>query len=473
MSAEGEMRAGRLGGIVAMARQALLSSDDRGKARRASIIALFIRVANAVLAYGTQVVLARLMGQFEYGIFAFTWVWLLVFQAIGTFGFGDSPVRFVPALREKGSEAELRGFLRFAFIMSFLTPIAVAALFALAVTQAGPWIESAYVYPLLLMAAVIPFFCLQAYLEDIGRAYFWTVAGLVPVYILRHGFLLVFMLAAVAVGFEANAVTAFACTLLGTALAALWQLVAIWRRLRKVVPPGPRAYRIREWMVGSAPFAVMQGMFHLFSFMSVIVLSFFVGPAQIALFFAATRIMQVVSFIPFAAAVGSAHLFSAAHAAQDQPRLTILTREVSLLTFLASTAATAGVLLLGGWLLALFGEGFAAGYSVLAILAVGVIVRALFGPAEDILNMTGYGYFSAKTYVAMVLVNAALNVALIIPFGIVGAALATTISVTLRSLWLARAAKRLLGLDTTVVGALIFAREFVARWRGTSAQPAE
>ncbi|WP_224406297.1 oligosaccharide flippase family protein [Afifella sp. IM 167] len=473
MSANGKMPSGRLGGVLAIGLRALTSADERGKARRASIFALAIRVLNAVLAYVTQVVLARLMGQFEYGIFAFTWVWLLVFQSIGTFGFADSCVRYVPALRERGTPDELRGFLRLALLMSSLLPLAIGLALAGGVWFAAPLMQSAYVLPIMMMAAVIPFMCLQAYLEDVGRAHFWTVSALVPIYVLRHGFLLMFMLAAVLMGFEATAVTAFACAFLGMAFAGIGQFIAIYAKLRKVVPPGPRVYRIREWLRGSAPFAIMRGMEPLFSFMSVIVMSFFVSPVHIGVFFAATRIIQVVALIPYAAAVGSAHLFSAAHANGDAPRLKLLTREVSLLTFVSSALATGAVVLCGSLLLSLFGDGFSEGYPVLLILAAGVILRAFFGPAEDILNMTGFGSFSARTYVVMVIASAALSVALIIPFGVLGAALATTIALTVRSAWLALAARRLLGLDTTVVGAMIFLKEFLARWRGTSPAPAE
>ncbi len=468
------MPAGRVRGFLALARNALADSDERARARRASLIALALRVGNAVLAYGTQVVLARLMGQFEYGIFAFTWVWLLVFGSISTLGLGDSPVRFVPALRETGRHDELRGFLRFAAITSIVTPVVLATIFLLGISFAGPWIESAYVYPLLLMAVAMPFGCFQAYMENVGRAYFWTMPALFPVYILRHSLILVYMVAAVALGFEATAVTAFGCTILAMVTATIWQTYQIFGRLRKTVPPGPRVYRLKEWLVGSAPFAVLEGMFHLFAYMAVLVLSFFVSPAQIGIYFAATRIVQVVAFIPYAASVGSAHLFSASHAAGDQARLTTLTREVSLVSFVASAGVTILVVTTGVWLLQLFGEGFQAGYDVLLILAVGMVARAIFGPAEDILNMTGFSHLSATTYVVMVVINGVLNVALIIPFGITGAAIATTLALTIRSIWLAWAVRQRLGLDTSIVGAWALLAETVGRWRkGKAATPAQ
>ena len=84
----------------------------------------------------------------------------------------------------------------------------------------------------------------------------------------------------------------------------------------------------------------------------------------------------------------------------------------------------------------MFGHGFEAGYVPLVILAAGVFARVAAGPAEDMLNMTGNSNVSASTYLAIVVVNVALAVALVIPFGLNGAAAASAISLALRALWL-------------------------------------
>ena len=106
--------AGRFHAALRKARAFRTATDTAAVARRAGAIALVIRLTSAGLAYIAQVVFARLMGQYEYGVFAYTWVWFLVFAAIATLGFGDSPVRYVAQLRERGEFAHLRGFIRFA-----------------------------------------------------------------------------------------------------------------------------------------------------------------------------------------------------------------------------------------------------------------------------------------------------------------------------------------------------------------------
>jgi O-antigen/teichoic acid export membrane protein len=226
--------------------------------------------------------------------------------------------------------------------------------------------------------------------------------------------------------------------------------------MRRAIKPGPRAYRPREWVRGSAPFAVLYAGQHLAGFADVLVLSFFAAPAEIAIYFAATRIIQVVNLVPYAATVGTAHLFSASHTLGDHGALQRLCRYVVATTFVIAIAAI-GILVAGGdRLLAMFGAGFEAGYTPLVILAVGVVMRVAAGPAEDLLNMTGHSGLSASTYLVIVGVNVAFAVPLIMLFGVNGAAMAGAIALTLRALWLAFAARRRLGVNTSILAVLPF-----------------
>jgi O-antigen/teichoic acid export membrane protein len=440
--------------LAGRARAFLSGTDTAAVAQRSAAIALAIRLSSAALAYVAQVVLARLMGQHEYGVFAYTWVWFLVFGSIATLGFGDSPVRYIAQLRARGEDSYLRGFVRFSTIAILAASVGFGALMIAALPLAGAWIDNVYLMPMALMAISIPFACLQSLLEAFGRSYSWTISALAPPYILRHGLLLVFMIAAVAAGMQATALTGYICLIVTMAVSTAYQAAAITIRLRKAIEPGPRAYRPREWVRGSAPFAVLYAGQHLAGFADVLVLSFFAPPAQIAIYFAATRIIQVVNLVPYAATVGTAHLFSASHTLGDHDALQRLVRHVVSITFVIAIAAV-GVIVAGGdWLLAMFGDGFEAGYTPLLILATGVVARVAAGPAEDVLNMTGHSGLSASTYLAIVGVNVAFAVPLIMLFGVNGAAAAGAIALTLRALWLARAARRRLGVDATILAAL-------------------
>ncbi|MYZ48154.1 lipopolysaccharide biosynthesis protein [Propylenella binzhouense] len=439
--------------VWAIVRHTMTAEDEPSLARRATILAFVIRLANAVLVYVAQVVMARLMGQFEYGVFAYVWVWFLVIGTVANLGFAEAPIRYLPQYRERGDFDHLRGFLRAGWVVVAIAAVGFGLLSAALILIARDLLESAYVLPLLLMLIGLPFASLQGYLEGVGRAYSWTMPALFPVYIMRHGLLLILMVLAVALGAAPTAATAYVCLIATLLVSLVSQWMSITRRLSKVVEDGPAAYRRVEWIKGSIPFSVMYGTAQLFAFADVLVLSFFVGPDELAIYFAATRIIQVIQLIPFAASVGTAQLFSANHALGNSERLTRITHEVTFWTTAISVLVALAVIAGGHLLLGLFGSNYDAGFVTLLILSVGLIVRVAAGPAEDLLNMTGHAPWAAWTYVVTIAINVALNVALIIPFGIAGAALGTSAALCLRAFWLALAARKRLGIDTTILAA--------------------
>lgn len=445
---------GRVSVLFRRALDVATATDKDSVARRSGAIALVIRLGSAGLAYLAQVVFARLMGQYEYGVFAYTWVWFLVFSAVATIGFGDSPVRYVAQLRGRGETAYLRGFIRFAPLVILVASVLFGVLLVALLPFAGRFLEHAYLMPMAMMAVSIPFACVQSFLEGLGRSYNWTIPALLPVYIIRHGLLLILMAAAVGLGFEATALAGFVCLILTMVISTAYQATAIMLRLRTVIEPGPRAYRPREWVRGSLPFAVLYAAQHLASFADVLVLSFFVSPAEIAIYFAATRIIQVVNLVPYAATVGTAHLFSESHTRGDHGELQRMCRHVAASTLIIAAVALAVIVWWGQELLQMFGAGFDAGYVPLVILAAGVLARVAAGPAEDILNMTGYGNVSASTYIATVAVNVVLAAVLIVPFGLNGAAAASAVALGLRALWLSRAVWKRLQIRTSILAVL-------------------
>jgi hypothetical protein len=69
--------------------------DDLLLQRLAGTVFL-IRVAAALLAYGSQVLFARWMGTFEFGIFVYVWTWVLLIGQSLDLGLATAAQRFIP-----------------------------------------------------------------------------------------------------------------------------------------------------------------------------------------------------------------------------------------------------------------------------------------------------------------------------------------------------------------------------------------
>ena len=162
--------------------------------------------------------------------------------------------------------------------------------------------------------------------------------------------------------------------------------------------------------------------------------------------------MALVSFVYFAVSAASAHKFSEYFAAGDRAKLTGFARDVVRWTFWPSLAACAIVLALGWPLLWLFGERFVVGYQLMFVLAIGILARAAIGPGERFLSMLGEQKSCALAAAAALIVNLVLCFALIPRYGVMGAAIATSIAFIVESVLIFLIARYRLGYHLFVIG---------------------
>ncbi|MGE3919264.1 MAG: polysaccharide biosynthesis C-terminal domain-containing protein, partial [Hyphomicrobiaceae bacterium] len=116
-------------------------------------------------------------------------------------------------------------------------------------------------------------------------------------------------------------------------------------------------------------------------------------------------------------------------------------------TFWPSLAAAALILALGKPLLWLFGPQFMDGYPVMLVLAAGFLARAATGPAELLLNMLGLQRASACVAMTVASLDIGLNLLLVPRHGLMGAAMATALSLAFGAALNTIIAKRWLGLS--------------------------
>src|SRR5699024_12883604 len=84
-------------------------------------------------------------------------------------------------------------------------------------------------------------------------------------------------------------------------------------------------------------------------------------------------------------------------------------RRIAHLIFWPTLVLSAGLVVLSGFILGLFGKEFVNGKLLLIILLVGQLAHACVGSVGYYLNMTGYERESAKVYGVAALVNIVLN----------------------------------------------------------------
>ena len=431
----------------------LADGDTLAGAQRAALTVFAIRIGGAGLAYGTQVLLARFMGQAEYGVFALAWVWIAILGHGCLLGVAQSVCRFVPQYRARGELELARGFLRGGALHALTSGAVTAAIGGAVLWAVGASLDRSHVWAFAAALAVLPLFAAQDFVEGVARSFAWIGLAIAPLYLLRQGLIAVTFAAAVFLGVPAEAWVALACALGAVTVALGVQGWLIRHRLREALEAGPRAYRLRLWAAASLPMALVDLTTLGLSYIDVILLGFFLPPEAVGVYFAATRILQFVVFAQYAASAATAQRFADAEARGDRATLAALVTRTARLTGGLTLLTGAGVLAAAPLLLALFGPAFASSLPVLAILIGGVVLQSTFGPAEDLLNMLGQERACALASGLVVALAAGLNCLLIPHFGVMGAASAMATAAVCRGVALSLLARRRLGVATTILGA--------------------
>jgi O-antigen/teichoic acid export membrane protein len=417
--------------------KAILS--ERSDSRLAQLVAgkvFLVRVANAMLALVSQVLLARWMGSFEFGIFIYAWTWVLMIGALSDIGLSSAARRFVPEYTESKAFDKLRGFLSGSRWLAFAIATAIGGAGALGVMLLEPWLDNFVVIPLYLACVMIPIYGLVQVQAGIAQSYDWPNLAFLPFYIIRTSAIIILMGIAWLAGAPTDAPTAMYISIITIYGVTIGQLYVLDRRLKKKVPAGPKTYEPKIWLATSLPIFAVEGLYLLLTYVDILALEHFRSPDEVAVYYAAARLLAIVAFVYFAIAGATTHKFTQYHVSGDRERLASFFRETIKWTFWPSLAICVAILVCGKPLLRLFGAGFDAGYDVMFILAIGMLARAAVGPAERLLIMLGDRKQCMAIYALAFVVNLALCFVLIPRLGIEGAAASISTALVVESIWL-------------------------------------
>lgn len=414
----------------------LLTSDDpKHLAQRMALVAFAIRVVSAGIAFVSQIIMARMMGEFEYGIFVFVWVLVVLFGNLSCLGFHTAIIRFVPQYHAVNALEEIRGMTATVRIFALLSATALAIVGIGGLVAFGDLVNGYYLVPLYLGIFALPMIALGDVMDGTSRAHSWAVSALSPTYIVRPVLILAFMVGAVWAGAPSTAQTAMIAAMVATYVASVGQFFILTWRLRKRYLRGPIRIEFRTWLRVALPIFLIEGFGFMLTNSDVVLVGIALDPESVAIYFAAAKTMALVHFVMFAVKAAAAPRFSAAigQEGMGQPgmgqsnrqKLSVIAIESARWCFWPSLAVGGCVLASGSFLLSLFGPAFVSGYPLMAILFAGIMAKAFIGPAEALLTMGGQQALCVKLYAAALAANLALNVTLIPVFGLTGAAMAT------------------------------------------------
>ena len=433
------------------------SQGHESLAQRMAGAAFLIRVASAGCIYLSQIVFARWIGSFEFGVYVYVWTWVVLLGALVDFGIASVAQRFIPQYTRQKAFDLLRGYVSGSRWLVLASASGAALFAAIAIRSQEAWMNPHEIVPLYLACATLPAIALSAIFDAIARSHNWVVLGLLPPFVLRPLIFIALLPAAQYFGFSPDATTAMIIAAVASWTATAVQAVCLDWRLKRAVSAGPKQYELKSWFQAALPILVVGGFYNLLSYVDILLLQLFRSPEEVAHYYAAAKTLALVAFIYFSVAAAVAHRFSEYHAARDRVRLAEFVAASIRWTFWPSLAALMLMLALGRPFLWLFGAAFVDAYPLMFVMAVGLLARAAIGPGERLLSMLGEQRACAAVYAAALALNLVLCLILIPGLGGLGAAIATATALVGESAFLFVVVKYRLGIHAFI-------------WQGQNAQ---
>ena len=411
---------------------------------------LLVSGAGSLLLVATQAVLARLLGVGEYGIYAYALTVAQVLAVPAVLGLDTAAVRYAASYRVEERWGLLRGFFRFAERTALGAAVAVGLAAAAVVWAIGGALSPRLAPTLWVAFAALPAMAVVAVRCGALQGQRRVVLARLPDHVLRPLALAGSAALAWSLAGGLRAGEAMALYLAASVVAAAVAGWLLGRELPATARAEPREARRREWLRVSAPLFLVAQMRFLLHQTDVLLVGALVGTTEAGIYAAASRLARLVSFGLLAGNSIAAPLISELHTKGDRPGLQRVVTLASWGATVSSLVFAAVLVAGGGFLLRAFGREFAAGATVLAILALGQLVNAATGPVGHLLNMTGHQDANARILGWITVANAALSWPAIVAWGPPGAAAVTSALVAVKNLWTWWVVRRRLGVDSSI-----------------------
>ena len=415
---------------------------------------LACNVAAIGVAFGINVLLARVMGTTNYGVYILVLTWVNLLVVLSKLGLDTTLVRLVAASLAAGDWGSLRGAKAFA-TMAAIAAGGVVGLGILLFAHAGPSEIRPDVARVLLAAALLlPLLTVIGVEQATLRGFKRPVLADIPDNLGRP-ILVGAMVAATAATVPGDRVSA--ATVMSYTAAAAVVTLGITMALRVGATPAPLTavparYSRGRWIRIAAPLWLMAGMNLILTQVDILMVGAFVGPEEAGIYAVASRLAGFAGFGLSAVNAIFAPVIAELYARGAREELARSARFVSLLVGSFSLPACGVLVAFGGPLLALFGDAFVDGNSALRILVLGQLVNCLCGPVGFLLTMTGHEQRAMAILGAATGASLLLNLLLIPVWGIEGAALGSAFAMALWNALMLAHVVRKLGINPTLWG---------------------
>lgn len=404
---------------------------------RGALRSLIAKALGLGIGFLLQIVIARVLGIEQFGVYAFALSWVNILLVFTLFGANKAIIRFLPPYRLSESTALMAGLLRWASSVVLSAGLALCLALWAFLFLSDAVQNRELVRTMALASLLLPILGLSQLrqagliaMKQVFRAEF-ADTFIRPLLLIILAVSWHWVLDAPVVAHQAMLMQ-LAATIVAFLIGARWLKQALPNKINVVTP----SYDVKVWRLMALPMMFIAGIHILLKQTDVIMLGMITGTTESGVYSVMSRLSNLAMFGLGAATAMAAPMIAELH---DSGKMTALRRVITLTirgSLFFMLGASAFLICFGEAITTLYGPGFAAGLSALYILLIGQAVNAATGPLNSVVSMTGHQMHLAKVQGITATINIFLNLCLIPRFGMVGAATATTTAIAISNLWL-------------------------------------
>lgn len=405
-----------------------------------SLISSFLFFA---LSYVTNIVFARILSPADYGDYAIGMTTLALGSLVALAGSGQAMTRFVPAYLASGDAARASGFIRFfvpfAVGSGLIVGLVVWLAREIAIVGFGFHEADVTLHPVMVAGAIIAVFSLAILGTRVLRSFGLVTMSFLPTRVIAPLFTLALVatLAAVDVGLTDWMVMAAVGA--GFLVAVVVQVIEFVRHGHHRIVLHKPVYELRTWFATAAPLMFAMLLSELLHHGDLIMLEFIAEGEDVVGQYAAvnnTVLFLSIMIASVQSVVGP--MLGAAIGRGSPARIQWLLGSATTMLLVACGTVAVGMIAFRDPLLGLFGPSYLGASDALAIATIAYAFNAIVGLCRPFLQFLGYHRYAVWPMVGAVPANLGLDVLLIPPWGVNGAAIATLATlVSMRALQVA------------------------------------
>lgn len=412
-----------------------------------------IKLAGAMIAFTTSIVLAKLLGPSGYGVFSYAIALIALLTIPSELGVPNLAVREIAVANARKDWGYMRSFIVWAHRTVALTSGVLILVGATVLLLFRDRISPSKLTCLWLALLLVPLLSFGSLRDGMLRGLRKVLLGQLSQPVIRPLVLLISLLLFWQLGVDlASPVRIMGLHIMSVAFAFLCGLFLFLRNKPDELRGARLQFESARWLKSSIPFGMTAALQLINGRTDILALGFFKADSDVGIYRVAVQMAAIVIFAMQAVNMIQgphiAHLFAKGDTQRIQQ---MMTRSAQAILMFAVPVVIV-IVVFGEFIIRkIYGPAFERAYLPLVILCTGQLVNASMGSVASLLNMTGHERDTTKSVLVGAVVNVTLNLSLVPLWGMTGAAVATATTLIVWNLIMWHKARVNLGIETSPI----------------------